>query len=93
MNVGQILETHLGWAARTLGFQAITPVFDGASEEAIREQLKKAGLPVYGKVSLFERPHRRAVRSEGHGRLPLHDEAAPSRRRQGPRPRDRTLPR
>ncbi len=54
MNVGQILETHLGWAARTLGFQAITPVFDGASEAAIREQLKKAGLPVDGKVTLFD---------------------------------------
>ncbi|HZV00017.1 MAG TPA: DNA-directed RNA polymerase subunit beta [Planctomycetota bacterium] len=37
MNVGQIMETHLGWAARLLGFQAVTPVFDGASEEQIRK--------------------------------------------------------
>jgi DNA-directed RNA polymerase subunit beta len=35
MNVGQILETHLGWAARILGFQAVTPVFDGATEEEV----------------------------------------------------------
>jgi DNA-directed RNA polymerase subunit beta len=40
MNIGQILETHLGWAARALGFNFATPVFDGASEDAIREQLK-----------------------------------------------------
>jgi DNA-directed RNA polymerase subunit beta len=37
MNVGQIMETHLGWAAKMLGFQAVTPVFDGASEEQIRK--------------------------------------------------------
>jgi DNA-directed RNA polymerase subunit beta len=54
MNVGQILETHLGWAARTLGFQAVTPVFDGASEEDIVAQLAKAGLPTDGKVTLFD---------------------------------------
>src|SRR5262249_43540454 len=41
MNVGQILETHLGWAAEKLGFKAITPVFDGASEEEIRKCLKE----------------------------------------------------
>ena len=46
MNVGQILETHLGWAARKLGFQAITPVFDGASEERDRGACSsEAGLP------------------------------------------------
>src|SRR5260370_3901760 len=44
MNVGQILETHLGWAAQRLGFKAITPGFDGASEEEIRRCLKEAGL-------------------------------------------------
>ena len=37
MNVGQILETHLGWAAHALGFQAATPVFDGATEEEIQQ--------------------------------------------------------
>jgi len=42
MNVGQILETHLGWAAHVLGFQAITPVFDGATEEEIRTALLEA---------------------------------------------------
>ena len=54
MNVGQILETHLGWAGATLGFQAITPVFDGASEEAIHEVLKEAGLPEHGKIQLLD---------------------------------------
>ncbi len=54
MNVGQILETHLGWAAKALGFQAITPVFDGASEEEIRAALREAGLPEHGKVRLYD---------------------------------------
>ncbi len=54
MNVGQILETHLGLAARKLGFQAICPVFDGASEEQIQEELQRAGLPKSGKVRLID---------------------------------------
>ena len=54
MNVGQILETHLGWAGAKLGFQAITPVFDGASEEDINECLAQAGLPRHGKVCLID---------------------------------------
>ncbi len=54
MNVGQILETHLGWAAHTLGFKAITPVFDGATEEEIRASLKEAGLPRSGKARLHD---------------------------------------
>jgi DNA-directed RNA polymerase subunit beta len=54
MNVGQILETHLGWAAAKLGFKAITPVFDGASEEEIRKALKEAGLPETGKSYLYD---------------------------------------
>jgi len=45
MNVGQILETHLGWAAARLGFQAICPVFDGADESYIHQMLSEAGLP------------------------------------------------
>ncbi len=45
MNVGQILETHLGWAGAKLGFQAITPTFDGASEQDINKALAEAGLP------------------------------------------------
>ena len=54
MNVGQILETHLGWAGKLLGFQAITPVFDGASEDDINEVLADAGLPKHGKAQLFD---------------------------------------
>ncbi len=54
MNVGQILETHLGWAGSKLGFQAITPVFDGATEEEINQALEDAGLPRHGKARLFD---------------------------------------
>ena len=54
MNVGQILETHLGWAAKLLGFQAVTPVFDGASEQDINDMLDKAGLPKHGKAQLYD---------------------------------------
>ena len=54
MNVGQILETHLGWAGAILGFQAITPVFNGATEDMIRDCLVEAGLPVSGKAQLFD---------------------------------------
>ena len=52
MNIGQILEVHLGWAAGTLGYRAVTPAFAGATEEDIREELKKAGLPEDGKIML-----------------------------------------
>jgi DNA-directed RNA polymerase subunit beta len=52
MNVGQILETHLGWAGAKLGFQAITPVFDGATEQDINTALAEAGLPKHGKIRL-----------------------------------------
>jgi DNA-directed RNA polymerase subunit beta len=54
MNVGQILETHLGWAGAKLGFQAITPVFDGATEKTIQETLTAAGLPPRGKAQLCD---------------------------------------
>jgi DNA-directed RNA polymerase subunit beta len=54
MNVGQILETHLGWAASKLGFRALCPVFDGASEETIRDCLVEAGLPRDGKAVLCD---------------------------------------
>lgn len=54
MNVGQILETHLGWAAAKLGFRAITPVFDGAREGEINDLLESAGLPRNGKAQLFD---------------------------------------
>ncbi len=52
MNIGQILETHLGWAADKLGYQAITPALLGAREEEIRDELIKAGLPQDGKIHL-----------------------------------------
>lgn len=54
MNVGQILELHLGWAAKALGCRVESPVFDGASESEIKEQLKKAKLPVSGKITLCD---------------------------------------
>src|SRR5205807_2707395 len=52
MNLGQVLETHLGWVASTLGIKIATPVFDGAPMETIVAELKKAGLPEDGKVRL-----------------------------------------
>ncbi|MBU3923002.1 DNA-directed RNA polymerase subunit beta [Patescibacteria group bacterium] len=52
MNIGQILETHLGWAASKLGYRAYTPAFSGVTEDEIRQELKKAGLPETGKVKL-----------------------------------------
>ncbi|MBM4000530.1 MAG: DNA-directed RNA polymerase subunit beta [Planctomycetes bacterium] len=54
MNVGQILETHLGWAGAKLGFQAVTPVFEGASEKVINDCLDQAGLPRSGKAKLYD---------------------------------------
>ncbi|GCE26198.1 DNA-directed RNA polymerase subunit beta [Dictyobacter alpinus] len=54
MNIGQIMETHLGWAAEALGFKIATPVFDGATEDDIEEFLRRAGLPETGKVQLYD---------------------------------------
>ncbi|MGR3220459.1 MAG: DNA-directed RNA polymerase subunit beta [Candidatus Anammoxibacter sp.] len=54
MNVGQLLETHLGWASKELGFQSVTPIFEGATEEEIRATLREAGLPEDGKVTLYD---------------------------------------
>ncbi len=54
MNIGQILETHLGWAAQALGIKVGSPVFDGAKEEEIEEMLRKAGLPEDGKITLYD---------------------------------------
>jgi DNA-directed RNA polymerase subunit beta len=54
MNFGQILETHLGWAAHELNFRALTPVFDGAKEADIRAALKEAKLPEDGKTTLYD---------------------------------------
>src|SRR4051812_6925183 len=52
MNIGQILETHLGWAAEAMGVKFATPVFDGATEEDIKAELSRAGLPESGKIRL-----------------------------------------
>jgi DNA-directed RNA polymerase subunit beta len=54
MNVGQILETHLGWAAKALGMWVASPVFDGATESEIRGHLTQAGLPASGKTRLCD---------------------------------------
>ncbi|MDP9325297.1 MAG: DNA-directed RNA polymerase subunit beta, partial [Candidatus Dormibacteraeota bacterium] len=52
MNLGQVLETHLGWAATAMGMKIATPVFDGAKEEMIEDELERAGLPRSGKIVL-----------------------------------------
>ena len=132
MNIGQILETHLGWAAahgvfvgdgvevmngnasRVINAPAptpvATPVFDGAAVEDVDDALaawaganpdspikldidakQPAGRRVSGKVQAVQRPHRRAVRAEGHRRLHVHPQAAPPGRRQDPRTLDRPL--
>jgi DNA-directed RNA polymerase subunit beta len=54
MNVGQILETHLGWAAKALGLHLASPVFDGATEREIKEMLQKAKLPTSGQTVLYD---------------------------------------
>ncbi len=54
MNLGQILETNLGWAADKLGFNFATPVFDGASLAEVQDEMDKAGLPENGKIQLYD---------------------------------------
>lgn len=54
MNIGQILETHLGLAAKSLGYIAVSPALSGATEADIKKELKEAGLPQDGKVKLFD---------------------------------------
>ena len=54
MNLGQILETHLGWAANTLGYKVATPVLNGISEATIQKELKNAGLDELGRVQLYD---------------------------------------
>ena len=54
MNLGQVFETHLGMAAHKLGYRAVTPVFVGADENQIKDELKKAGLPETGKITLYD---------------------------------------
>ncbi|MBS0198523.1 MAG: DNA-directed RNA polymerase subunit beta [Planctomycetes bacterium] len=79
MNVGQILETHLGWAARVLGFQAITPVFDGATEEEIHSAVSEANKHVEDKLANYEKtgtfPNFRELLAKmpRGGKIQLHD--------------------
>jgi DNA-directed RNA polymerase subunit beta len=54
MNVGQVLETHMGWACKKLGMKIATPVFDGIPEKRVREYLREADLPTSGKSVLFD---------------------------------------
>jgi len=54
MNIGQILETHLGWAAGALGYKAISPSLAGVSEDQIKSELRRAGLPEDGKITLYD---------------------------------------
>jgi len=65
MNVGQILELHLGWAAQVLGFQAVTPVFDGATEEEIHQAIDEANRHVADRLKHYEQtgtwPHPREL--------------------------------
>jgi DNA-directed RNA polymerase subunit beta len=79
MNVGQILETHLGWAAHVLGFQAVTPVFDGATEEEVHAAVEEANAHVEAKLAEYERtgtwPHPREIlaRMPRGGKIQLFD--------------------
>ncbi|OIQ00564.1 DNA-directed RNA polymerase subunit beta [Candidatus Wirthbacteria bacterium CG2_30_54_11] len=54
MNLGQVFETHLGWAAKALGYRVASPVFDGVHEDQINDLLKRVGLPEDGKVHLYD---------------------------------------
>jgi len=79
MNVGQILENHLGWAAQVLGFQAVTPVFDGATEDEIHAAIDEANAFVREKLERHERdgthPHPRELLAEmpRGGKIQLYD--------------------
>ncbi|MBX3365995.1 MAG: DNA-directed RNA polymerase subunit beta [Phycisphaeraceae bacterium] len=79
MNVGQILELHLGWAARILGFQAVTPVFDGATENEVHDAVAEANKSVVDRLANYEKtgtfPHWREILAHmpKGGKIQLHD--------------------
>jgi DNA-directed RNA polymerase subunit beta len=80
MNVGQILEVHLGWAAAVLGFQAVTPVFDGAAEEEIFDAVREANDHVNARLDTFEKegkdpghPRELLARMPVDGKIQLYD--------------------
>jgi DNA-directed RNA polymerase subunit beta len=80
MNVGQILEVHLGWAAKVMGFQAVTPVFDGATESEIMAAIDEANTHVRDRVQGFEKtgkepghPRELLAQIPFGGKVQLHD--------------------
>jgi DNA-directed RNA polymerase subunit beta len=79
MNVGQILELHLGWAAQVLGFQAVTPVFDGATEDEVHAAIDEANKHVIAKLEELERgsawpePRELLARMPRGGKIQLYD--------------------
>jgi len=80
MNVGQILEVHLGWAAAVLGFQAVTPVFDGAAESEIFDAVREANDHVNARLDAFEKegrdpghPRELLARMPVDGKIQLYD--------------------
>ena len=85
MNVGQILETHLGWAARALGVRFATPVFDGATEKDIKNAVEAGRSAQLRQGPALGRHQRPGVRAAGHRRLHLHAQAEPPGGRQDPR--------
>ena len=89
MNIGQILETHLGWALHAKGLKAATAVFDGATEHDIKRELTEAGLPDDGKTELRDGRTGELFDRRDHRRLHLHAQAPPPRRGQDPRAVDR----
>ena len=91
MNVGQVLETHLGWACKKLGIKVATPVFDGIPEKKVREYLKEASCRCSGKSLLLDGRTGEKIRSGGRRWLHLHDEAEPSCVAQDSRARGRSV--
>lgn len=79
MNVGQILETHLGWAAKVLGFQAVTPIFDGCTEAEVHKAVEEANGHVKARMEHFEKtatfPHWREILAHmpAGGKVQLYD--------------------
>ncbi len=91
MNVGQILETHLGWAAQALGMHFATPVFDGATENEIKDMLDEGESSANRQDASVRRNDRSAVRAGSHRRLHLYVEAVAPGGRQDPRPFHRSV--
>ena len=79
MNIGQVLETHLGWAAHALGYTCATPVFAGATVDEIKAELREAGLPEDGKIELRDGRTGESFDQRVTRRLHLHAEAQPPR--------------